>query len=519
LITGVWRDFWMSYLVSNQRYTELQSNFVRDLPRFVEFLLGTSEIRFFLFTFLALAAAYSVLRLSIDGKRNNILLRITGISAAVIATAIASQYPAGSNTYLYLGLIAVLAVRVYILLFHRGRSFGTDPVRWLGLLAVLSIAAALFSIYKPHRFFPHYLLFLLTPVSAMMAWMLIRQTGQRRSGAHSGFLVFFVILSVTQQAYLWGSQDDRQFENVVPTIRAPEGDLIRSLTSSGGQIFVWGWTADPYLGSGRVPATRDLNLFYFFLAPPEITSYYRARFLRDMRESPPELFIDAVGPASWSLWDPMKYSYGQFPDIALFVGLNYVYVTDAYGLRYFLRRDLALRSRLVGLPASCAPGALRCADTQARVYSPAGAVVTVVRQLPAIEMPAHTLMEVKFTPMARQTENATVFNNEAMPNSFRGFRFHNIGGDRYRLLLGLGDKWGYSKSILLPPGKPVSLSIEFNRNDIFIRSNGVAVDDMHLPSPMADTSGPITLGSWIDGACRFTGTISFFQIIDLDKVQ
>jgi len=518
ITTGVWGNFVMSYIVSNQRYTELQSNFLRDLPGFVNYLVGTDEIRFFLFTFLALVTAYTIRR-SMAGAKERSVLRFAEIgSAAIIIIAIISLSSAPWVAYLYLALIGILAVRACLFLIHSARCFGTDSVRWLGLLSVLLVSAALFSIYKPHRNFPHYLLFLLAPVTVAIAWMLIRQTRPRVSGApaKSGFLLLLVTLTVTQQTYVWGSQDARGFQNVVPTIRAPGGDLIRSLTRSKGRIAVWGWTADPYLGSGRVPATRDLNLFYFFLAPPEITSYYRARFLQDMLASPAELFIDAVGPVSWFVSDPVKYRYEQFPEIAAFINQSYVHLTDRYGYRYFLRRDLAMKVS-PHLTEVCALSALRCADMQERVYSPAGSLVTVVKQLPAVEMPAHALIEAKFTPMARQTENSTVFTNEATPGSFRGLRFHNIGGDRYRLLLGLGHRWGYSKSILLPPGKPVSLSIERNGKDVFIRSNGVAVDDMHLASPMADTSGPILLGSWIDGKCRFTGTIPFFQIVDLER--
>jgi hypothetical protein len=149
-----------------------------------------------------------------------------------------------------------------------------------------------------------------------------------------------------------------------------------------------------------------------------------------------------------------------------------------------------------------------------------GAAILTVQNLPPIkEMPAHALIEAEFTPMASQTENATVFNNEAVPRSFRGFRFQSIGGDRYRLLLGVGDKWAFSKSVLLPQGKLASLSIELDGKDVYIRCNGVAVDDMHLSSPMADAPGPITVGSWIDGQCRFTGTIQFFQILDLEETE
>jgi len=139
--------------------------------------------------------------------------------------------------------------------------------------------------------------------------------------------------------------------------------------------------------------------------------------------------------------------------------------------------------------------------------------------LPAIQLPAHARIEAQFTPVGVQTNVGTVFNNEAVSGSFRGFRFQSIGGDRYRLILGLGKTWAFSKSVVLPQGKPASVSIEFNGNNVYIRCNGAAVDDMHLPSRMADTPGPVTVGSWLDGQCRFSGAIQFFQILDLEKAK
>jgi hypothetical protein len=147
----------------------------------------------------------------------------------------------------------------------------------------------------------------------------------------------------------------------------------------------------------------------------------------------------------------------------------------------------------------------------------AAALRDVTKTLPAIEMPRHALIEVQFTPAGAQTANATIFNNEAIPHSRRGFRFQTTGDDRYRLILGTGDRWAFSKSVLLPPGKPALISIEMNETEVYIRANGNAVDRMHLASPMLDAPGLITLGSWIDGYCRFSGTIEFFQIVDLTR--
>ena len=185
-------------------------------------------------------------------------------------------------------------------------------------------------------------------------------------------------------------------------------------------------------------------------------------------------------------------------------------------MRFFLRADLAARATSVTMPKACASTAVRCMANPRRFYGE-GITTPVMDNLPAVKLPEHALVEVQFTPFGRQTGDATILNNEAAPRSFRGFRLQNIGGDNYRLLLGQGDRWVTSKPLLFADSKPVWLSIEIAGTEVRIQANGAVVDTMHLPAAMADAPGPVTIGSWINGGCRFSGTIQFVQIVDLGK--
>jgi hypothetical protein len=246
--------------------------------------------------------------------------------------------------------------------------------------------------------------------------------------------------------------------------------------------------------------------------------YYHARFVHDLNQNPPELFVDAVGPTSWLFRDRTSFGFEQFPEIARFIADRYIHLLDAYGQRYYLRRDLAAKGSQIVRPKNCAQEAVTCVDTPLRnPYGPGAALVDATMSLPKLQMPAHALIDAQFTPAGAQPQDATVFNNELVPYSRRGFRLRNIGGDGYQLVLGLGDQWAFSEPILLPHNKTASVSIEMNGKGVYIRANGTAVQEMHLPSPMSDPSGPVTLGTWIDGHCRFWGTIQFFQIVDLTR--
>lgn len=522
LAAGAWTNFWMSYIVSNQRYADRGSNIVTELPALIQYFAETPENAYFLFTFLALGASYAVQRLLSDrtGDRNGLLqiaLASVVASGVLMASLLHADVAAVSS---YLVLIAIFLGLMFLLFQDRG-SFGTDPVRWFGLLSMIAIFATVFSLYKPHRFSSGYLLFLFPPVAAAMTWMLIRQAGEPPAEDHLynarlAFPLLFAVLALTQAVFLWGTHDPHRFRTTVTTIRQSEGDFIRSLTSPNGQIFVWGWTVDPFLGSGRVPATRDLNLNYQFIAPPDITSYYRQRLLSDLTRSPPELFIDAIGTNSWGLDNNEMFGIEQAPEIARWFHDFYRHVADGYGERFYLRADLMSRAASVKMPKACAPAALRCIASPRRFYGE-GITTPIMDNQPPVNLPQHALIEVQFTPFGRQTPDATILNNEAVPRSFHGFRFQNIGGDLYRLLVGMGDRWVASQPIPLADSKPVWLSLEFVGTEVHIQVNGAAVDTLHLPARMADAPGPITIGSWINGACRFNGTIQFFQIVDLDK--
>jgi hypothetical protein len=528
LAAGAWTNFWMSYIVTNQRYADLGSNFISELPGLVAyFVVDIPEIGYFLFTFLALCAGYLVLRLSSDrNSERNGLLRAAVASAVVIGCLMAALLHADA-TYIaaYLVLIAVFVVLMSLLLFYEQGSFGTDPVRWFGLLSIAATGAAVFSVYRPHRNFPGYLCFLFLPLAAAIAWMLIRQTLASTEAdttpprvARLAFPLLCTVLALTEPVFVWGTRDPHKFRTTVATIRQPEGDFIRSLTSPRGQIFVWGWTVDPYLGSGRVTATHDLNLAYQFMEPEQVYSYYRQRLLSDLSHNPPELIVDAIGFDSWFMDDKRRFGIALVPEISNFVRDFYRHIGDAYGQRFYLRSDLVSRAAAVKPPKACAPAAVRCMASPRRFYG-GGFTTLMTDDLPAVNLSQHALIEVQFTPFGRQTDNATIINNEAVPNSFRGFRFQNMGGDLCRLLLGTGDRWALSKPIPLADGKPVWLSIEFAGTEVRIQANGAVVDTMHLPAAMADAPGPITIGSWIGGACRFSGTIDFFQIVDLGKAR
>ena len=75
-------------------------------------------------------------------------------------------------------------------------------------------------------------------------------------------------------------------------------------------------------------------------------TYFRARFLVDLRQKPPDLFIDAFAPdaVGWPQWTE-KDGYESDPQLRKFVEGSYVLVDEltlvkgAKPVRFFSRRE------------------------------------------------------------------------------------------------------------------------------------------------------------------------------------
>jgi hypothetical protein len=112
-------------------------------------------------------------------------------------------------------------------------------------------------------------------------------------------------------------------------------------------LAIWGWAPGVYVLTGMPPATRD-SIEFTAISPGPLQKYFRARFVGDLREKPPDLFIDAVarGSLMWRDWTEND-GYESDPHLRKFVEDNYILVdeltlvTEAKPIRFFARRSPA----------------------------------------------------------------------------------------------------------------------------------------------------------------------------------
>lgn len=106
-------------------------------------------------------------------------------------------------------------------------------------------------------------------------------------------------------------------------------------------LEIWGWAPAVYVLTGIPPTTREAVVSP--ISGP-MDSYFRPRFLNDLRRHPPDLFIDAVVPdlleQRWSQND----GYETNPDVKAFIDQNYqlvdklTLIEGAKPVRFFVRR-------------------------------------------------------------------------------------------------------------------------------------------------------------------------------------
>ena len=345
----------MEYIVANYRYVESHGPLTTELSSFANVALNVAEIPLLVVNLLAILAAYAYLRMRRGLVPDQALLLQMGVVSGIVAVAVNSLLHAvGSTIVSYAGVLSLLLLPGYFLLLCRKRDGSPAPLQWFGFLAAALLGAAAVAAYTPHRLYGHYLLLFVLPLTIAMAWPVVastrleaeplggdkeEQSPERRSPLP--FLLIFATLTLACQLFQLGAPDSVTFAAVPPTVRTSESELIDALVPPAGEITVWGWNARPYLGAGRVTATVDINVSNLVLARPEITAYYRAAYLRGLQRHPPELLIDAIDTSLGGFAHRDAYGFEVIPEINSFIQVNYLHILDAFGQRFYVRRDLA----------------------------------------------------------------------------------------------------------------------------------------------------------------------------------
>lgn len=208
--------------------------------------------------------------------------------------------------------------------------------------SILLLFTAFYSIYQPHRYFPHYLLFSIVPVSVCIAGALslIRQASiweKRKAIILTCYLALFAAPMIVV-SFSSPNEFVRTIGNHAHVLRSHEGRAIERYAKPGDIMSVWGCAPRFYVETQTIMATRDAETSRLAF-PNRYRDYFRNRFLRDLEAWKPVVFVDAVGPDALTLTDRASQGYESFPALAAYIQEHYELKEDVSGIRIFLKKD------------------------------------------------------------------------------------------------------------------------------------------------------------------------------------
>ena len=133
-------------------------------------------------------------------------------------------------------------------------------------------------------------------------------------------------------------------------------DMVNSLEEGkqNRSLAIWGWMPGVYVLTGIPPATRDA-IGHFVITHGPYESYFRHRFVSDLRASKPDLFVDAIadGTQSWwstgsdgkQLWWSTEGGHEIVSELGQYIAANYVLVAKLslipgeQPVRFYRRRE------------------------------------------------------------------------------------------------------------------------------------------------------------------------------------
>jgi hypothetical protein len=248
-----------------------------------------------------------------------------------------SQTSRGFAPFLGAGVAAILVS----LPFCRHQSAMPRAMLLLGGLLLLG---GIFVVWAPGRPSSHYLLFLVVPVSFMLAVLYgvrLTTSGQSRT-SHLAWLLFFLGLTVGPQIF---SRVQYGMPAQIGSLRLGRNHgpgavarFLQPLTRPGDALTVWGWASRFHVETQLPQGTRESHTERQIVVGPE-QEYFRARFLENLAQERPAFFLDAVGKTAFRFTDRNVYAHDRWSELQVVVNTHYQQVGEQENVRIFLRHD------------------------------------------------------------------------------------------------------------------------------------------------------------------------------------
>jgi hypothetical protein len=218
---------------------------------------------------------------------------------------------------------------------------GTALQRAAPFGAAFVALAALVAIAVPGYWSQHYLQLAVLPCSAAAGFalgrILVQAPALRPALGAAALYAFVTVVPLVVERALALDPASWSMSHPFSSRRSEVVEALLSVTHPGDTMSVWGFMPDYYIVSGASDATENAHTPFQILDGPN-REYFRRRYLGELREAPPNLFVDAVGPDSFMFQDSQREGIASFPALAAFVNANYCLARRVRGSSIYVLR-------------------------------------------------------------------------------------------------------------------------------------------------------------------------------------
>ena len=233
-------------------------------------------------------------------------------------------------------------------LIAQKREQGKEQWMTLGL-AFGFLALSWWVIILPGNAFAHYLRAIFLP-TGLVFMLLLR--GMRANRTATFAFIGIMLLPFLYERYF--TKDLNQFRPTPAFLFRSDAYTLERLprvvkdtlrfAQVGEPVAVWGWSPRIFVEGHLKMASRD-TIGERVLEPRFDQPYYRERYLKEFKESNPQVFVDTIGLYMYG--DRGQFGWETFPELKKIIEENYVQVeqTDDYRIYATKKRVAQLQGR------------------------------------------------------------------------------------------------------------------------------------------------------------------------------
>jgi len=270
-----------------------------------------------------------------------------------------SHYPSyilePRDTKYYFRTQLFFMVLTFIPLFLFRKHLLSNYLKLIGL-AVLFLVVSFYVVHKPGNTFPHYILFLVAPVSFLSGILIgsvFRTDPVMGLSSKSKTILLGVYLLAACIIPCFFVLETGNVAFVTGRYNAAEGfgrnqivSVIQKYKKENDRLSVWGWANDYNVLAGLPQGTRYTNSQWQIEPFPQQSNYLDI-YVSDLEKNKPAFFMDAVAPGEFHYKDASVYGYQNFPQIKAFIDKHYNYVDKRSGVRIYVIKDRKVDQVLV----------------------------------------------------------------------------------------------------------------------------------------------------------------------------